>query len=83
MEKTVRINGDSITINFTCMAIGASSYFWIKRNGNISSTAEDVNTNELLLQNVMPSDSGLYQCVAVNENGTSFSNYGRLTVEGN
>ena len=83
MEKTVRINNDSTTIDLTCMANGASSYFWIKRNGSISSTAEGVNTNKLLLQNIVPSDSGFYQCVAVNENGTSYSNYGRLTVEGN
>ena len=82
MDKTVRINNDSTTIHLTCMAIGASSYFWIKGNGSISSTAEGINTNELLLRNVLPSDSGLYQCVAVNENDMSYSNYGRLTVEG-
>ena len=65
-----------------CMANETSSYFWRKENGNISSTAEGINTNNLVLQNVLPSDSGRYQCVAVNENGRSYSDYAMLTVEG-
>ena len=64
------------------MASGAFSYFWHKENDNISSTAEGINTNNLLLQNVLPSDSGRYQCVAVNDNGRSYSDYAMLTVEG-
>ena len=82
MNKTVRINNDSVRVDFMCMAEGALSYYWLKENGNISSTAEGINTNNLLLQNVLPSDSGCYQCVAVNEIGRSNSNYATLTVEG-
>ena len=83
MSKIVRITNDSVRIDFICMADGALSYFWLKENGSISSTAEGINTNNLLLQNILPSDSGRYQCVAVNENGRSYSNYATLTVEGN
>ena len=64
------------------MANGTFSYFWLKENDNFSSTAEGINTNNLLLPNVLPSDSGRYQCVAVNENGRSYSDYAMLTVEG-
>ena len=81
-NKTVRINNDSVRVEFMCLANGALSYFWLKENGSISSTAEGINTNNLLLQNILPSDSGHYQCVAVNENGRSFSNSATLTVEG-
>ena len=83
MSKIVRITNDSVRIDFICMADGALSYFWLKENGSISSTAEGIKTNNLLLQNILPSDSGRYQCVAVNENGRSYSNYATLTVEGN
>ena len=82
MNKTVRINNDSVRVDFMCMADEALSYYWLKENGSISSTAEGINTSNLLLQNILPSDSGRYQCVAVNENGKSFSNYAMLTVEG-
>ena len=83
LNKTVEISNENATVNFMCMADGASSYFWRKENGNISSTAESINTNNLTLKNILPSDSGRYQCVAVNENGRSYSNYATLTVEGN
>ena len=82
MSKTVRITNDSVRIDFMCMADGALSYFWCKENDSISSTAEGINTNNLMLLNILPSDSGRYQCVAVNENGRSYSNYAMLTVEG-
>ena len=82
MNKTARITNDSVRVDFMCMADGALLYFWRKENGSISSTAEGINTNKLLLQNILLSDSGHYQCVAVNENGRSYSNYAMLTVEG-
>ena len=83
MNKTVRINNDSVRADFMCLADGASSYFWLKESDDISSTAEGINTNNLLLLNILPSDGGRYQCVAVNENGRSYSNYATLSVEGN
>ena len=83
MNKTVRIANGSVRVDFMCTADEASSYYWLKENGNISSNAEGINTNNLLLRNILPSDSGHYQCVAVNENGMSYSNYATLTVEGN
>ena len=83
MNKTVRIANGSVRVDFMCSADEALSYYWIKESGNISSTAEGINTSNLLLQNILPSDSGRYQCVAVNENGMSYSNYATLTIEGN
>ena len=82
MNKTIRITNDSVRVDFMCLADEVLSYFWRKENGSISSTAEGVNTNKLSLQNILPSDSGRYQCVAVNDNGRSYSNYAMLTVEG-
>ena len=78
----VTIQNSSTSVTFNCMAYEASSYYWIKEDSIISSTAEGINTNTLLLHNVLPSDSGRYQCVAVNEYGTSYSHYATLTVEG-
>ena len=82
MNKTVRINNDSVRVDFMCKADETLSYYWLKENGSISSTAEGINTSNLLLRNILPSDSGRYQCVAVNENGRSYSNYAMLTIEG-
>ena len=76
------IISDFTNVTFDCMAFGALSYFWIKQNGSISSTAEGINTNRLVLHNVLPSDNGCYQCVAVNEHGRNYSTCVTLTVEG-
>ena len=82
MDSNFIIQSDSTNVTFECMATGALSYFWIKENGNISSTAEGINTNRLVLHNVLPSDNGCYQCVAVNEHGRNYSTCATLTVEG-
>ena len=49
MNKIVRINNDSVRVDFMCLADGVLSYFWHKENGSISSTAEGINTNNLLI----------------------------------
>ena len=78
----VTIQNSSTSVTFNCMAYEASSYYWIKEDSSISSTAEGINTNTLLLHNILPSDSGHYQCVAVNEYGRNYSHYATLTIEG-
>ena len=64
------------------MAYGASSYYWLKENGNIPSDAIGSESNVLTLHNILPPDSGRYQCVAENEYGRTYSNYAVFTVEG-
>ena len=83
LDKTVRVNNDSTSVVFICMANGASSYYWQRENGSIPSNAVGINTTNLSLHNILPQDNGHYQCVAVNENGRSHSNFAILTVEGN
>ena len=82
LSLNVTIQNSSTSVTFNCMAYEASSYYWIKEDSSISSTAEGINTNTLLLHNVLPSDSGRYQCAAVNEYGSNYSHYATLTVEG-
>ena len=83
LDKTVRINNDSTSVTFTCVANGASSYFWLKEIGSIPSnaTATENNTGILTLHNILPHYSGYYQCVAENEHGRTYSNYAMLTIK--
>ena len=64
------------------MADEALSYFWQRENDNISSDAEGINNSSLLLNNILPSDNGRYQCVAENSYGRTYSNFTTLTIEG-
>ena len=78
----IAIQGNFPNLILNCTADRALSYYWIEENDNISSTAEGINTSTLVLHNISPSDSGRYQCVAVNEYGRTYSNYATLMFTG-
>ena len=78
----VEVNNDSASIQFSCMAYGASSYSWERENGSIPLSAEGANSSRLLLHNILPTDNGCYRCVAENKYSKSYSNYSTLTVKG-
>ena len=82
LDKTVKIDNDSTSITFICIAYQVSYYFWQKETGNIPSNAMGIKSSSLTLHNILPPDSGRYQCVAGNEHGKVYSNYVMLTVEG-
>ena len=82
MNKTIKVDNGSTSVNFVCMAYYASSYYWQRENDNIPSSAVGINSNSLTLHNVLPPDSGCYQCVAENEHGKTYSNCAKFTVEG-
>ena len=81
-DETVEVNNDFTSVTFICMAYGASSYFWLRKTGDIPSDAIGIKSNTLTLQNIVPPDSDHYQCVAVNELGNTYSNYAMHIVEG-
>ena len=79
---TVKVDNGSTSVTLTCMAYEASSYYWERETGDIPSNAVGINTNTLTLHNILPPDSDRYRCVAENERGATYSNYGILTIEG-
>ena len=82
LNITININNSSTSIVLTCMAYGATSYHWLKDDSQIQLNTTGNMTNALLLVNILPPDSGRYQCVAENNYGRSVSDYAVLTIEG-
>ena len=82
MDTTVKISNTSINIVLTCEAYGASHYQWLKDNVTIKLNTTGNVTSTLLLANILPSDSGHYQCVAENKFGKTSSDFAELIVEG-
>ena len=79
----IEINNHSTSVQFTCVAAGASSYYWMRRGSDdIPYGASGTRTNTLTLVNIIPPDAGEYRCVAVNQHGQNYSNYAKLIIEG-
>ena len=79
---TLVLNGTILHFSLTCKANGALSYYWKKQGGNISSSCTGVTTNILTFNNLQPTDSGNYYCIAVNGSGRKSSNLAVVTIEG-
>ena len=82
LNKLVEVNNDSTNVQFSCMAEGASSYFWQRKDGVIPTGTLGIKTNVLTLVRLVPPDAGQYRCVAVNQHGRNFTDYAMLTIEG-
>ena len=82
MDTVIQLYSNFTNYTLTCVADGASSYNWERRDDVIPSDSTGVNTNTLALINLQPEDAGDYRCVATNASGSSFSNYANLTING-
>ena len=74
-------------ITFTCLASDANfvtfNYSWHRNNGDIPSTrSRGQNTNTLTITRAIPSDEGMYYCIATNDGGSTSSRSASLTVDG-
>ena len=82
MDNTIGLINNSTNVSLTCEAEGATSYNWERQSGSIPSGVTGVNTNTLTIINLTPEYAGNYRCVATNDSGSSSSDYGTLTVNG-
>ena len=58
------------------------NYKWIKKDDVLPSRAQGVNTSQMTIVNLIPKDSGEYQCVMSNRSGTISSNFSTLHIRG-
>ena len=79
---TVLVSNEYTTVQLVCWDNGTFAFWWGRENGNISSNAEGINTNILLLHNISLNDTGQYSCLAENSNGLVYSRKFYLVVKG-
>jgi len=82
INTLVSLQNDNSNISLTCEADGASSYYWQRQHGSIPSSATGINTNNLTIVNLQLKDAGYYRCVAINDIGSTESEYATLTLTG-
>jgi len=81
-RRVVAMSSAFQQLSLTCEAIGATSYYWEKQDGSISSGATGVNTDTLTIVNLTPEDAGNYRCAVSNDSEADYSNYAKITVIG-
>ena len=78
----VMLGGYNEGLLLTCQAIGVSSYCWERQLSDIPAGSTGVNTDTLTLVNPEPNDTGNYRCLVGNHSDERFSDYARITVNG-
>lgn len=59
------------------------TYSWIKKDDVIPSRARGINSSTLTIFNLIPKDSGDYQCTISNTTGKISSDFSTVNVIGN
>ena len=73
------------SVIFKCSAydINEVTYSWHRNNSDIpSNRSRGQNTNTFTITRVIPSDEGMYYCIATNDGGSISSRSASLTVDG-
>ena len=90
MIKTHPVNNSVKALTRATFACSASNingvthlYSWHRNNGDIPSTrSTGQNTSTLTITRAIPSDEGMYYCIATNDGGSTSSRSASLTVDG-
>ena len=79
-DHWVEIRFDAV---LRCRAVGGSNLLYRWTHNNISITTSNAKGYDLHIANATVSDSGQYQCIATNSNGSVASNYATVIVDKN
>ena len=81
--SVVNLTINNYNLTMKCLHKKSSfNYKWIKKDDVLPSRAQGVNTSQMTIVNLIPKDSGEYQCVISNRTGTISSNFSTLKIRG-
>ena len=83
MPSVVNLTINNYNLTMKCLPNKNNfNYKWIKKDDVLPSRAQGVYTSQMTIVNLIPKDSGEYQCVMSNHTGTISSNFSTLHVKG-
>ena len=83
MPSVVNLTINNYNLTMKCLPNKNNfNYKWIKKDDVLPSRAQGVYTSQMTIVNLIPKDSGEYQCVMSNRTGTISSNFSTLHVKG-
>ena len=79
----VLLNVSNFNLSMKCIPDSVDhQYEWRKRYEVLPTRAQGVFSSQMTIGNLVPEDSGNYQCIISNSTGKIASDYSILTVEG-
>ena len=80
--SSVNLTVNNYNLTMKCIPNNSNfNYKWIKKDDALPSRAQRVNTSQMTIVNLIPKDSGEYQCVLSNSTGTISSNFTTVKVK--
>ena len=82
-EPAINLTINNYNLTMKCLSnLKNFAYTWIQKNGTLPSRAQGVNSSQLTIVNLIPEDSGDYQCIMRNRTGTISSKFSSIDVRG-
>ena len=82
-HKLVRLSISNFNLSMKCIPYSVDhQYEWRKLRTSLPTRAQGVFSSEMVIYNLIPEDSGKYQCIISNSTGKINSAYSILKVEG-
>ena len=81
--QQIELTDNNSTLLMKCLSYNVNFNFkWEKKNSWLPSRAQGVNSEQLIITELNPNDSGQYRCIVSNSTGKIASDYSLVTIRG-
>ena len=80
IEQEKCISNDDESLTLECKARGAKLYQWERKEGEMPSNVDGVDSNILTINKLQLKSAGSYRCKVINGDVVIFSEYAKITI---
>ena len=82
--QQIELTVNNFTLLMKCLSYNMTNltFKWERKNSELPPTAQGVLSDQLIITQLSPKDSGEYKCTASNSTGMIASDYSLVTIKG-
>ena len=82
--QQIELTVNNFTLLMKCLSYDMTNltFKWEKKNSKLSPTAQGMHSDQLIITQLSPTDSGEYRCMVSNSTGMIASDYSLVTIKG-